>query len=45
MHRPKCATLALGVVKAAVRRLALDRQLRSAGYRTEQIEAMRAAAG
>ena len=45
MHRPKCATLALGVVKAAVRRLAMDRQLKVAGYSPEQIEALRAAAG
>ena len=45
MHRPKCATLALGVVKSAVRRLAMDRQLKEAGYSPEQIEAMRSAAG
>ena len=45
MHRPRCATLALGVVKSAVRRLAMDRQLKEAGYSPEQIEAMRSAAG
>ena len=45
MHRPKCATLALGVVKAAVRRLSMDRQLKAAGYSPEQIESMRSAAG
>lgn len=40
-HRPRCATLALGVVKAAVRRLAVDRRLKAAGYTAAQIEALR----
>lgn len=41
--RPRCATLALGTLKAAVRRLEMDRRLREAGRTEEEIAAMRAA--
>ena len=41
MHRPRCATLALGVLKAALRRHAMDRKLQAAGYSAEQIRALR----
>jgi len=41
MHRPRCATLALGVLKAALQRHAMDRKLQAAGYSTEQIKALR----
>jgi len=39
--RPRCATLALGTLKAAVRRLSMDRQLRAAGRTDEEIRALR----
>ena len=41
--RPRCATLALGTLKAAVKRIEMDRQLRAAGRSDEEIRAMRAA--
>jgi nitrogen fixation protein NifU and related proteins len=41
MHRPRCATLALGVLKAALRRHTMDRKLQAAGYSAEQIRALR----
>ena len=45
--RPRCATLALGTLKAAVRRLSMDRRLRAAGRTEAEIRALRgeAAAG
>ena len=39
--RPRCATLALGTLKAAVRRLEMDRQLRAAGHSEAAIRALR----
>jgi nitrogen fixation NifU-like protein len=39
--RPRCATLALGTLKAAVRRVAMDRRLRAAGRSEEEIRALR----
>ena len=39
--RPQCATLALGTLKAAVRRLSMDRQLRAAGKTDAEIRALR----
>ena len=39
--RPRCATLALGTLKAAVRRLSMDRQLRAAGKTDAEIRALR----
>ena len=39
--RPRCATLALGTLKAAVRRLEMDRRLRAAGRSDEEIRALR----
>jgi len=39
--RPRCATLALGTLKAAVRRLSMDRRLRAAGRTDEEIRALR----
>ncbi len=39
--RPRCATLALGTLKAAVRRLVMDRQLRAAGRSEAEIRALR----
>ncbi len=39
--RPRCATLALGTLKAAVRRLEMDRRLRAAGRSDEEIRARR----
>ena len=39
--RPRCATLALGTLKAAVRRLAMDRQLKAAGKSDAEIRALR----
>ncbi len=42
--RPRCATLALGTLKAAVRRLAMDRQLRAAGRSEAEIRALRVGA-
>ncbi|HXY68779.1 MAG TPA: iron-sulfur cluster assembly scaffold protein [Gemmatimonadales bacterium] len=39
--RPQCATLALGTLKAAVRRLDMDRRLRAAGRTEEEIRALR----
>ena len=41
MHRPRCATLALGVLKAALRRHVTDRRLQAAGYSTAEIRALR----
>lgn len=41
--RPRCATLALGTLKAAVRRIDMDRKLRAAGKSDEEIAQMRAA--
>jgi len=40
--RPRCATLALGTLKAAVKRIEMDRKLRAAGRSDEDIEKMRA---
>ena len=39
--RPRCATLALGTLKAAVRRLSMDRRLRAAGRTEAEIRALR----
>jgi nitrogen fixation NifU-like protein len=39
--RPRCATLALGTLKAAIRRLDMDRRLRSAGRSEAEIRALR----
>ena len=39
--RPRCATLALGTLKAAVRRAEMDGKLRAAGKSEEQIRALR----
>ncbi len=39
--RPRCATLALGTLKAAVRRAEMDRKLRAAGRSEEEIRALR----
>lgn len=39
--RPRCATLALGTLKAAVRRLDMDRRLRAAGRSDDDIRALR----
>ncbi len=39
--RPRCATLALGTLQAAVRRLAMDRRLRKAGRSDAEIRALR----
>jgi len=41
--RPRCATLALGTLKAAVKRLEMDRMLRDAGRSEEEIAALREA--
>lgn len=41
--RPRCATLALGTLKAAVKRIEMDRKLRASGHSDEDIERMRAA--
>lgn len=41
--RPRCATLALGTLKAAVRRIEMDRRLRAAGRTDAEIAAMREA--
>ena len=41
--RPRCATLALGTLKAAVKRVETDRRLRAAGRSDEEIQQMRAA--
>jgi nitrogen fixation protein NifU and related proteins len=41
--RPRCATLALGTLKAAVKRLEMDRRLRAAGHSDEAIAALREA--
>lgn len=38
--RPRCATLALGTLKAAVKRLEMDRKLRAAGRTDEEIREM-----
>jgi nitrogen fixation NifU-like protein len=39
--RPRCATLALGTLKAAVKRIEMDRRLRAAGRTDEDIRRMR----
>ena len=39
--RPRCATLALGTLKAAVRRLEMDRRLRAAGRSEAEIRVLR----
>jgi nitrogen fixation NifU-like protein len=39
--RPRCATLALGTLKAAVKRIDMDRRLRSAGHSVADIRVMR----
>lgn len=39
--RPRCATLALGTLKAAVRRLDMDRRLKAAGRSEAEIRALR----
>ncbi len=41
--RPRCATLALGTLKAAVKRIDMDRRLRAAGRTDEEIRALREA--
>ncbi len=41
--RPRCATLALGTLKAAVKRIEMDRRLRAAGHSDAEIAEMRAA--
>lgn len=41
--RPRCATLALGTLKAAVKRIEMDRQLRAAGRSDEEIHRLREA--
>ena len=41
--RPRCATLALGTLKAAVKRIDMDRRLKAAGRTTEEIAALREA--
>ncbi|HEX7119373.1 MAG TPA: iron-sulfur cluster assembly scaffold protein [Longimicrobiales bacterium] len=41
--RPRCATLALGTLKAAVQHVEMDRKLRAAGRTEEEIERMREA--
>jgi nitrogen fixation NifU-like protein len=39
--RPRCATLALGTLKAAVKRIEMDRMLKAAGRSDEEIRRMR----
>lgn len=39
--RPRCATLALGTLKAAVKRIEMDRKLRAAGHTDEEIRRLR----
>jgi len=41
--RPRCATLALGTLKAAVKRIEMDRKLRAAGRTEEEIRLIREA--
>jgi nitrogen fixation protein NifU and related proteins len=41
--RPRCATLALGTLKAAVKRLEMDRRLRAAGHSDKDIAVLREA--
>ncbi len=41
--RPRCATLALGTIKAAVRAIAINRKLRAAGKSDQEIDALRRA--
>ncbi len=41
--RPRCATLALGTLKAAVKRIDMDRKLRASGRTDDEIRAMREA--
>jgi nitrogen fixation NifU-like protein len=39
--RPRCATLALGTLKAAIKRIEMDRRLRAAGRSDAEIRQMR----
>jgi nitrogen fixation NifU-like protein len=39
--RPRCATLALGTLKAAVKHIEMDRRLKEAGRTDEEIARMR----
>jgi nitrogen fixation NifU-like protein len=39
--RPRCATLALGTLKAAVKRIEMDRMLKAAGRTEQEIQRMR----
>lgn len=41
--RPRCATLALGTLKAAVKAIEMDRKLRAAGHSDEEIRRLREA--
>ncbi len=41
--RERCATLALGVLKAAIKRLETDKKLKAAGYSEAEIARLRAA--
>jgi nitrogen fixation NifU-like protein len=41
--RPRCATLALGTLKAAIKRIDMDRRLRAAGRSDEEIRQLREA--
>ena len=41
--RPRCATLALGTLKAAVKRIDMDRRLRAAGRSEEEVRQIREA--
>ncbi|HXO85626.1 MAG TPA: iron-sulfur cluster assembly scaffold protein [Gemmatimonadales bacterium] len=39
--RPQCATLALGILKGAVKTVEMNRKLRAAGYTDDQISGLR----
>jgi len=43
--RPRCATLALGTLKAAVKTVEVNRRLRAAGLGEAEIQELRAGAG
>jgi len=43
MSRPKCATLALGTLKAAVKTVEMNRKLRQAGHTEAEIQELRRA--
>ncbi len=43
MSRPRCATLALGTLKAAVKTVEMNRKLRQAGHTDGEIQALRRA--